>query len=417
FVMGPLAFLVHPTAVVLVPAACIGIMAMDAGRFRSSRPALLLLWCLVIAAVNAVWIAPLVSYLGVKTPSTAFFQMAGIQEAASLIMRPGSLPAAALVVFAFGGMLTLVREKRFSVLVPAAGASAVLLAIAGYGCQIACIDQMEPGRFLVSFLLFLSPLAGVGLCGFMKAVERRFPSGGTRWKYALTVLIFLAPLWLSFIESKTLYKHTITTRMPEGVAALAAIAKERTDLPGRLMVEDGPAALYGHAHLPGMLPLLSGREQIGGPYPYTILKHHFADFESESAFGRPLVSFSPAEFDSCLETYNVRLILTATKGTEDFLRRVASVSLIARSGRYSLWKVQGDFGPAFGAGVQVSSAQNLIMVTGGGSVPRVVLKYHWDKGLHAAGPSMIFPVQVGADPIPFIGLEPRGANEVRIVYE
>jgi hypothetical protein len=417
FVAGPLAFMIHPTALVLMPIGFIGVMAMDRRHIRSIRPALLFLWCVLVVAVNAIWLVPMVRYMDVKTPSVAFFQLAGLRDVAGLLVHPGCVPAMALVAFGCGGALALVRERRFSCLVPIAGAALALVLIAAYGCRIRFIDTMEPGRFLLSFLFFLAPLAGVGLHTFLKTAGNRFPRGERRWKPAATVLLFLPPLWFSFVESKTLYKHTITTDIPEGVIDLTRIVKARTDEPGRLMVEDGPAALYGNAHLPGMLPVLSGREQIGGPYPFTFLLQHYATFQTDKAFGRPLAAFSASEFDSCLATYNVRFILSATKSAASFLQTLPSVSPIETSGRYSLWGVKGGFGPAFETAVRVSAAQNRITVTGGDHHSRVVLKYHWDRGLHVAGPAKIYPVTVGTDPVPFIGLDPHGVHEVNIEYE
>ena len=75
------------------------------------------------------------------------------------------------------------------------------------------------------------------------------------------------------------------------------------------MIEDGPAALYGEAHMPGILPIFTGVEQIGGPYPYTFLKHHFATFQQNKTFGKPLGELSPTEFWAYVDLFNAGRIL------------------------------------------------------------------------------------------------------------
>jgi hypothetical protein len=417
FIVGPLAFLVHPTALVMMPFAFMAIIALEMRYLNWSRVGLFFIWCLIVVGVNAVWLVPLLRYLDLKLPTETFFQLTGMFEAAEQIAKPGSVPALGMVVLAGAGLVKLTREKRFSVALPVGVAALFLLMIASYGCRMICIDQMEPGRFLYSFLIFLAPLAGAGLYGCINRASRRFARARTRIEYGIVMVLLLAPIWLSFVESRTFYEHRINTRVPTEVAALVQITKDRSEMRGRLMVEDGPASLYRNAHLPGMLPLMSGREQIGGPYPYTFVPHHYAAFQRDKTFGKELAAHPPAEFRIRLEEYNVRWILTASEETRSYIGTVPSVGLVKSMGRYSLWIVEGDFGPVFNSNAGVTAEQNRIYVNFREPPVRVVLKYHWDRGLTAEPPAKIFPVRHGDDPVPFIGLDPHGMREVTIFYD
>lgn len=417
FIAGPLVFMVHPTALVMMPVAFIMLFAFERKLVRYKTMSLFCIWCLLVVIINMVWLIPLLRYLDLKTPTQVFFQLSGIREAFGQIAKPGSMPALALVLFGAFGFARLVREKRISIAFPVGIAAVFLLMIAAYGCRIRYIDQLEPGRFLLSFLFFLTPLAGAGLYGMLDLARHRTSRTYLTPRALVVTVLLLAPLWASFVESRMFYKHHISTELPAQVLSLIQIVKNRSDLPGRMMVEDGPASLYKHIHLPSMLPLLSGREQIGGPYPYTFMPHHYATFQRDLTFGRPLAEIEPREFSACLVQYNVRWILTASSETAEYLSAVPDVTLVDSAGRYSLWSVGGNFGSVFDSDARVTAEQNRIRVSFIGNPTEIVLKYHWDKGLHVAAPAFIYPVRRGNDPVPFIALDPQKAREVNIIYD
>lgn len=417
FIAGPLVFMVHPTALIMMPVAFILLFAFERKSVRSKTVPMFFLWCLLVVAVNIIWLIPLLRYLDLKTPTQVFFQLSGMREALGKIVRWGSVPALALALFGTIGFARLVMGKRISIALPVGTAAVVLLLIAAYGCRIRCIDQLEPGRFLLSFLFFLAPLAGAGLCGTLGMLRRRAARCYPNLRIAAVTGLLLVPLWAGFVESKLFYRHQISTTLPDQVTELVRIVKDGSAIAGRFMVEDGPAVLYKHIHLPSMLPLLSGREQIGGPYPYTFLPHHYATFQLDKTFGKPLADYSPAELYARLSDYNIRWILTASGGARDRIAAVPSVTLKASAGRYSLWSVAGDFGPVFDGDARVTAAQNRISVSFERDPAEVVLKYHWDKGLRASAPAEIHPVWRGDDPVPFIELDPHQAREVVITYD
>jgi len=431
FVLGPLVFLVHPTAAVLLPVPFLAIFLLQRRRIPGGRLRgewakniliRLLLWCLLVVAVNSIWIIPLVHYLDIKLPSDVFFQIKGFGALLGLLLKPGNIPALGLCLLAAAGCVRLIREARHIEWAAPASGALFLFSLASYGVYLPGFNQMEPGRFLYSALIFLAPLSGAGLKSCFEVLERK---AGRRARsiYIPAVFIFLlvSPPWLGLLSARTYFKHTLSTTFSPGIERLLDALKDNTDSSGRLMVEDGPARRYGNFHLPSILPLWTGVEQIGGPYPYTFIKHHFATFQKNETMGRPLFDWEPAALSKYLGLYNIRWILTASPQVSEFVAKMPGIEEIWSQGHFHLWRtpVRGAFAET--PGVTVHATYNRIDVTvspGGDSSPpdHIILKYHWDRSLRVEPPARISLVMRLDDPVPFIRLEPHGEKSVRITF-
>jgi hypothetical protein len=254
---------------------------------------------------------------------------------------------------------------------------------------------------------------------------------------AILTLVFIASPAFSLMASRAFYRHTLTTAFTPAARELIAALRERTNASGRLMIEDGPAWAYGNTFLPALLPLYTGVEQIGGPYPFTFIKHHFAAFRTCQAFGSELRGVDPRRLRQHLELYNVRWILTATPECAAAFEDFSYLTTVWSSGAFTLREV--ELPAAFAsdpeetevpigaeragapriAGIAVRASYGLIHVTIAPeqSPPeRILLKYHWDKGLHVASPARISPAARLDDPVPFIVLEPNGEFDIRILF-
>jgi hypothetical protein len=432
FLLGPIIFLVHPTAAVLIPIPFIAVFLLQArqmqDKFLRSRWAKrvllqLILWCSLVFAVNAIWIIPLVRYLDIKMPSEAYFQIKGIAALLAVLIKPGNIPAIGLCLLAVIGSVRLLVEKRTIELAAPASGAIFLLLLAGYGVYIPAFDQMEPGRFLYSSILFLVPLSGAGLRICFEILGKSFHKI-VRPEYvkAMVVVLFVIPPWLGLLSARSYYKHTLSTTMSPEMKNLVATLQENTDSSGRLMVEDGPAWRYGNSHFPSILPLATGVEQIGGPYPYTFVKHHFTTFQQNDTMGKPLLDWDFEAFIEYLELYNVRWILTASPSVTTYIAGLPGVEGIWNSDHFNLWRAPGQTTFADISGVSVRAAYNVIEVTvipeaGSPAADRILLKYHWDRGLHVEPPARISQVMVLDDPVPFIHLEPNGQHVVKITYQ
>ena len=433
YVIGPIAFLIHPTAAVLLPVPFFALFLAERSRRmpgserRPSDARLLgrfIAWCLIVLAVNAIWLVPFFRYLNIKTASESFFQINGIRGLLEILIKPGNFPAFLLIVLGGIGFGSLAGRRRLADAVAPAAASGFLLILAGFGIHLPLIDQMEPGRFLVPSFVFMAPLAGAGLTAIVERVRGAFPSlrvFHSARAFVGIVLLLCLPVF-GLVESRAYYRHTLSTTLTPEVTRVIEAIKTYANRSGRLMIEDGPAWAYGNSHLPSIIPLFTGIEQIGGPYPFIFIEHGFTTFQTRRTMGMPLVEMPPGRLLEYVDLYNVRWILTATPEAAAYIDKLPYVRALWSSQRFTLYGVTTPLlGFASERGVVVRASYDLLRVTiapGAGEAPpkTILLKYHWDPGLEVAAPCKISPAKQLEDPVPLILLEPNGQTDVRITF-
>ncbi len=467
FVLGPVAFLIHPTAVVALAVPFVMLFVMERKRLTSKKALGFLLWCGVVIVVNLIWVLPMLANMTAKASSKEFFQTGGARDFVCEFFHPGCFPALVFLALAVLGAWRVRRSTGAAVMIPSV---LFLFGISSYGVYLPGIEHLEPGRFLLTTLFFAAPLAGAGaalaLDGVGRLVARaakpgrltvhaeqvRVASAGpperrseastrgvaddrTRtgpssmrsiFERAVFAVLFIAPIVLSFLSARTGYQHRITTSFAPEVQTLIDVLVNQTDSSGRLMIEDGPAALYGESHMPGILPIYTGVEQIGGPYPFTFLKHHFATFQKDKTFGKPLEEISPALFWRYIDLYNVRWIVTASPATRAYITRASEAAGAAPAGwetggrgaaeiawaspHYRLWRVNR---PTVDVGAIVADFNQIQIAVGPGD-EAFLLPYHWDSGMRVPLPTILTPVHRLGDPVPFTLVEPNGVSLILI---
>jgi hypothetical protein len=433
WIIGPLAFLIHPTTVILLPVPFIVIFLIERRvvsakeKYRKWKLRLfakLIAWCLLVIAVNAVWLVPLLRYLDIKVPSKTFFQIDGIRGLLEMLVKPGNLPVLLLITMAITGLVHLIRSGRSKeAAVPAAG-GLFLLIIAAFGIYVPIIDQMEPGRFLVPALIFMAPLSGAGLAMLIRATKNIITSRSV-YRVARTAVIMallISSPVLSLLASRAYYRHTLSTTFTPEVEELIAALEKHTEPSGRLMIEDGPAWYFGDSFLIAMIPQITGVEQIGGPYPWMYIKHNFTDFHMCRAMEKSLQDMGPDMLWRYIHLYNIRWIMTSTSDCREYIDGFLDYDPVWSSRHFSLWEVEPAGGSMEERGISIRSSYGRIEVIlsrdEGGNLPvRVLLPYHWDRGLHVEPPAAISKEHRMDDPVPFIILEPNGVSEIRIEYD
>jgi hypothetical protein len=431
WIAGPLVFLVHPTAAVLLPVPFLALFLVERRNVPPGGPhrkwelrilVRLLLWSLAVIAVNLVWLIPFFQYLDIKTASDSFFQTDGPGELIGIIFRPGNIPAIMLLVFSALGCISLVRNGRGGDAAAPLSGAAFLLVLAAYGTRIPVFDQMEPGRFLVPALIFMSPMAGTGIIALYRGACRILSSDAVLRRLAiLSVVLLLAssPVF-AILSSRAWYRHILSTAFTPEVRELVSVLKERINPPGRLMIEDGPAWNFGECFLPALFPMETGVEQVGGPYPWAFIRHNFTNFHMCRAMEKDLGSIDLKTFWDYMTLYDIKWILTTTAECRD-----AVGSIIARppdweSRFFALWEINPRGGTAEDRGVHIKAEYDRIEVVlkrgEDGELPSsIILPYHWDSGLRVDPPAKISAIQMMDDLVPLILLDP--ADEERIVIE
>ncbi|MFO7914860.1 MAG: hypothetical protein R6U43_04120 [Candidatus Krumholzibacteriales bacterium] len=422
FIIGPLAFFLHPTAAVILPVPLITIFLLERRLFEKRNRKRLtklslgfLAWCALVLAVNAIWLVPLLRYLDIKTVSDTFFQVGGLTELAKAVMKPGNIPAIMLLVMAAAGFAALLRDKRFSEALPPAAGSVFLFIISAYGTRIPLFNQMEPGRFLVPALIFAAPLSGPGAASVIRRLKYIIHSDRIREliKPAAVLVPLVCMPFLSLISAREYYRHTLSTSHTREVSAMIEALKEHTGPAGRLMFEDGLPREYGFCYLSSMIPLYTGVEQIGGPYPHAFIRHNFTNFTAEKTMGSPLSEISPEKMRNYLQLYDIRWILTASSETGSYFSNFPGLETVWSSGRFTLRERAG-----YGRDIEVEAGYNRIGISIPEPVPlpeQILLEYHWDRSLKVAPPAEIRPQYRLDDPVPFILLEPNGKREIEII--
>lgn len=431
YVLGPLAFFIHPTAAVLLPVPFIALLAIVRGHAatgearRTGKRNLLIrlaVWCALVIVLNAIWLVPFFKYLDIKIPSESFFQIAGLHGLAKVLIKPGNVPALFLMALAAAGFVELARSRRLAEAVPPAVTSVFLLFIAGFGIYLPLFDQMEPGRFIVPSLLFMAPLAGAGLASLVarSAMFLRAPRSVQAVRGAVVIVLLLCSPAFALLASRARQGHTLSTTMTDELGEAVAALRLHTGASGRLMVEDGPAWIYGDSHFASVIPLYTGVEQIGGPYAFAFIKHSFATFQTGRIMGTPLKEMKPERLFEYIDLYNVHWILTATPECAAYVKALGYVRPLWSSRHFALWEVATESTFASERGVTVQASYSLLHVTlppgGVQSSKEMLLKYHWDRGLVVAPPARIEKTLRLDDPVPLILLKPNGANDIRITF-
>lgn len=432
YILGPLAFFIHPTAAVILP---IPFLALFFSERRLSLPgktprghnkrllARLVAWCLLVIAVNLIWLVPFFRYLDIKTPSESYFQISGFGGLIKLLIKPGNLPALFLIALSGLGAVHLIRQKRFTEAAAPAAGSLFLLFLAGAGIYLPLFDQMEPGRFLLSAFFFMAPLSGAGLAALFRWSGKIFgPSRLLQQAQtaAVIILLFCSPAF-GLISSREYYKHTLSTTFTPETDSLIKALIQHTDTSGRLMIEDGPAWLYGNCHLASIIPLSTGVEQIGGPYLHVFIKHDFSSFRIFRTMGEPLGKMKHERLLDYMKQYNVRWVLTATPESRAYFEEHPLEGPIWSSRHFTLWAVSHASAPWEGRGVTVTADYDRIDVTvkpvpGRPRLEKILLPYHWDRRLKVTPPARISGKMYLDDPVPFILLEPNGETDIRITF-
>ena len=153
------------------------------------------------------------------------------------------------------------------------------------------------------------------------------------------IVLLLVPSFASKMYAITFgfldgaYGRPLVTSMHPGNEALVKWILENTTKEGRILIEDSgfldtqgkDISVWGHqfylTHFPALLPYYTKREFIGGPYPYSLIRHHFAEFHDGILFKRPLDTFTLPELQSYFDLYNIKWIICWSKKSKEYFNR------------------------------------------------------------------------------------------------
>ncbi len=285
-------------------------------------------------------------------------------------------------------------------------AGIALAVFAAVGAALPPLAQVQPNRFGPVAYLFLCVPAAIGL----EALLRRALSGATTRRVMASALLVLALPGLLYAGLETVREVTpgpgsrygVAPPEVKGVGEKSRWAldwlRSGTDTSGRVLFETSRGLVYDGDHMAGYLSRESGREFIGGPYPY----HHFAGFWDGMLFNRHIEAIPHDAFLRYMGLYNVRWILVHSKESKRYLAGVPGVVPLASHEGLQTYRVEQEASFfAEGSGVVASKGPNRVVLDdlNGRSV---VLKYHFIQGMRSEPPTAIGFVRLLDDPNPFI---------------
>ena len=177
-----------------------------------------------------------------------------------------------------------------------------------------------------------------------------------------------------------------------------------------MLFETSKGRIHDHAHMAGYYAIATGREFIGGPYPFML----YPSFWDGEAFGRTMHSIPVEEFRRYLTLYNIGWIIAHTPQSQSFL---ATVPGVARAGTYqelNAYRVEQPLSYFLvGSGKVRERAINRVVLSDlSGS--DAVIKYHYVPGLHADPPTRLAPFWVAGIRRPFVRLSAIAGSRVEL---
>jgi len=411
-VFGEAGFFLHPLFPLLVAPL---IVALTVARWRDIEFPRLLMGFAALPVLcllpNLLWIVPMLSHPSFAGDVSGYQKTIDISivwnEALGRITSDARGSRLNMVLW-FGVLWAIAapaepRLKRMAIAVTLA--SAALILIAAVGAALPVIGRLQPNRLSASAYLDLSIPASLGI---VAAVENLLALGWRRIAALGSVVVFITAsgfftreLWreLSFAD---IPHHGAQPPETRGVGKLSAWIldwlKNKTSADARVLFEASKGRIHDEAHMAGYYALTSDREFIGGPYPYM----HFAGFWDGFLFGRPIESFSSAEFADYLDLYNIGWILVFSDEAKQFLDRQPELTPLDGFGPFQTYAAKGPRSFFLeGSGKVTARSFNRVELDqlSGSSV---VLKYHFEPGLTAVPFAQIEPAQMLDDPVPFI---------------
>lgn len=308
-----------------------------------------------------------------------------------------------ILIFGIIGFHEWKKEER-DIFYPVLAGVLFLFFLTYFGSFLNFTADLQPYRYKLPMNLLLLLPASV--------VIRRFVMKKTIVVLSIVLLISIAPMIKAEIKKPFKIKSTYDPPLE----SLASWIRNETTNKGRILIEDSGDETdhqYYNIYFPALLPYLTGREFIGGPYPYFLTKHHFSTFFSAWLFGKKITAFSSKELKGYMDLFNIKWIITFHPVSIRYFSNYPQYfRLKGRIDKFYIFEVNRQ--PSFfikGSGKIRAELNNIYLEDLHGK--EIIIKYHWFKGLTGGDGVKVSPVYYMDDPVPFIKVE-GGGKSVKI---
>jgi hypothetical protein len=279
--------------------------------------------------------------------------------------------------------------------------AALIVLYAFLAGTVEALANLEPNRFAPVAYLFLVIPAAVGALDLIGAVLMRARSA---WAFAVPVAAVGAFVMYEFARELSPADGRYGKVWPEVTGegpytkTILRWLDEHTTTDGRVLFETSLGRIYDGARIAGYLAYKSGREFIGGPYPY----RHFASAWDGELFKWDTAEYTPEMLRPYLERYNIGWSIVHSPSAKALMARLPGARKVEEFKGIELYRLGLPVGYFVeGTGKVVSRDHNRVQFADVAG-ERVVLRYHYVKGLVAEPNAVLRPARIGDDPTPFV---------------
>ena len=416
-IIVPLTFLLHPTTPVILLIPLLLLYGLSWKKLRATTHFTLVLIGILTLAINSIWLIPLLKFYHYKTSSSQFLQSSGIAGFIGDYFTANQGIELLLLVFGLLGLYLWKFRKEYLKYLSVAGGVIFLLFLSYYGSVFAFISDLQPQRFIIPLNLFLIVPAVYGISWLINLIK----DNRTKKKWLMSIFLFfvvLIPLFAGkryTIAFDFYYWRPFITSLHPGNKALIQWIIEETTKEGRILIEDScfldtqgkGRNPWGHqfylTHLPALLPYYTGREFIGGPHPYSIIKHHFAEFHDGILFKKAIDTFTLQELQSYFDLYNIKWIICWSDRSRAFLNRFPHyLQPNERVDKFYTYTVKRTPSYFYKGKGEISADYNKLQLTEIEPDGEIIIKYHWLEQLRTDPSRPLERIMLMDDPIGFI---------------
>lgn len=417
-VTAPLTLLLHPTtpAILIIPLLLLYLVSWK--MLNKSIHFTLLLMLILTLTINWFWLIPSLEFYHYRTTSSQFLQSLGLRGFVGDYFTKNQNIELLLLVFGLLGLYLWRQRKEHFKYIPLGGTVTFLLFLSYFGSVLTLTADFQPMRFTIPLNSFLVAPAAFGIWWSITIIKDNYAKKDALIVISL-ILIMLIPLFAGKIYNIAFrtksYGKAFNTSMHQGNKALTKWIIENTAREGRILIEDSgfldtqgrKQSVWGHqfynTHFPALLPYYTGREFIGGPYPHSLIKHHFAEFHDGILFKKDIDSISLPVLKQYFDLYNIKWIICWSKKSREFFDKYPHYlfkdNKVAKFYPYTVNRIPSFFHEGEG---QIISDYNKLKLTHVKSEGEITIKYHWSKHLKTDPPRPIEKVMFMDDPIGFI---------------
>jgi hypothetical protein len=323
------------------------------------------------------------------------------------------------LVLIVGALCAQFLSSRKDATTPLIATTVFFLALGAVGSVVPAIAFLQPNRFTVFAWLVLAIPAAIGvaeLCGRLRTHGLPLlPVIGSLGFIALGTGYFLVETAREISpDSKGYYGVRPPEVNGEGPITRELLEWVRNDTSsnGRILFEQSRGRIHDGVHLAPYVAQMTGRELIGGAYPY----QHFATFLDGHVFGKDLRTFDPEELRRYMRVYNVHWVICHSKDSRAYFSSKPWAKLEREAAWGALYSVS-EPGGYFVRGDGAITARSVNSIKGRAeSGQPAVLSYHWTSHLRVVPEAPVEKEWILDDPVPFIRL-PAPPKEFEIRFE